>query len=77
MAAKFKKTVIETLFTFISFFRVIMQMPHGSCKYNPSCSDYTKEAFEKLPIYKAIFKSAIRLIKCNPLSKGGFDPVVK
>ncbi len=77
MAAGFRKTIISTIFTMFSFFRVIMFMPHGSCRYNPSCTEYTKEAFLKLPLYKAILKTIYRLIRCNPLSKGGYDPVIK
>jgi putative membrane protein insertion efficiency factor len=50
-------------------------MPEGTCKYIPSCSNYAKEAIEKYNIIKAIIKIFIRVIKCNPFSKGGFDPV--
>jgi putative membrane protein insertion efficiency factor len=55
--------------------KAIFLMPSGSCKYYPTCSNYAKEAFEKYNIIKAIIKIIIRILKCNPLSKGGFDPV--
>lgn len=77
MASDFKKSIIASIFTFFSFFRVLLFMPHGSCKYSPSCTEYSKEAFLKLPIHIAIIKTMYRLIRCNPFSKGGYDPIIK
>ncbi len=45
------------------------------CKYNPSCSDYTYEAVEKYGVIKGLLKGLYRIIRCNPFSKGGYDPV--
>ena len=45
------------------------------CKYYPSCSNYALEAFEKFNFFKALFLTIYRLIRCNPFSKGGYDPV--
>ena len=47
--------------------------PH--CKYRPTCSQYSKEAFMKFNFIFALLISIYRLIRCNPLSKGGYDPV--
>ena len=44
------------------------------CKYYPSCSQYTYEAIKKYNIV-GIFLGAWRVIRCNPLSDGGVDPV--
>lgn len=46
-----------------------------SCKYSPTCSQYTVEAIEKYGVLKGGFLGAWRLLRCNPFSKGGFDPV--
>ena len=47
---------------------------HGiNCKYYPSCSEYMKQAIEKYGCLKGIFLGIIRLLKCNPFSKGGVD----
>jgi putative membrane protein insertion efficiency factor len=59
----------------IKLTKTIFFMPSGSCRYIPTCSNYAKEAIEKYNIFKAIIKITIRVIKCNPLSKGGYDPV--
>lgn len=45
------------------------------CKYYPSCSEYSKQAIEKYGICKGLFLSLKRFFKCNPFSKGGYDPV--
>ncbi|MBQ9181193.1 MAG: membrane protein insertion efficiency factor YidD [Bacilli bacterium] len=48
---------------------------HNNCKYIPSCSQYAKEAIEIHGSFIGIFLAIKRILKCNPLSKGGYDPV--
>ena len=45
------------------------------CKYYPTCSEYAKQAIEKYGTIKGGFLSVKRIIKCNPFSKGGYDPL--
>lgn len=45
------------------------------CRYVPSCSHYAKGCYEKFNFFKASFLSLWRLLRCNPFSKGGLDPV--
>ena len=45
------------------------------CKYYPTCSEYTKQAIEKYGILKGIILGTVRIFKCNPFSKGGYDPL--
>lgn len=45
------------------------------CRYTPSCSEYAKQAIEKYGPTKGMAMAASRLLRCNPLSKGGDDPV--
>lgn len=49
--------------------------PHGYCKFYPTCSQYSYDAINKYGVIKGSFKSANRVMRCNPWSKGGFDPV--
>jgi putative membrane protein insertion efficiency factor len=48
---------------------------HYGCRFFPSCSQYTYEAIEKYGIGKGCMLGAKRIIRCNPMGKGGFDPV--
>lgn len=45
------------------------------CRFQPSCSEYSYQAIEKHGLLKGIPLSLKRIIKCNPLNKGGYDPV--
>jgi putative membrane protein insertion efficiency factor len=45
------------------------------CKYYPSCSNYTLEAIKVHGPLKGVALGAWRLLRCNPFSNGGFDPV--
>ena len=45
------------------------------CKFYPTCSEYSLQAFEKYGFLKGIFLSLKRIIKCNPFNKGGYDPL--
>ncbi len=47
--------------------------PH--CRYVPTCSEYAREALEKYGFVKGSYLAARRLLRCNPFSKGGYDPV--
>ena len=48
--------------------------PH-SCRFQPTCSHYACEAIEKYGIAKGSWLAFKRIIRCNPWSKGGYDPV--
>ena len=48
---------------------------HNSCRFQPRCSDYTYQAIQKYGILLGIFKGTIRILKCNPLNKSGYDPI--
>lgn len=49
--------------------------PHGYCKYHPTCSEYGHQAIGKYGIIKGGIMTIWRIIRCNPFSKGGSDPV--
>ncbi|MBQ8983492.1 MAG: membrane protein insertion efficiency factor YidD [Lachnospiraceae bacterium] len=48
---------------------------HGTCKYYPTCSQYAMEAIEKYGAGKGTLLAVWRILRCNPFSKGGYDPV--
>ena len=45
------------------------------CKYEPTCSEYAKQAIKKYGTKKGSILTAKRLLRCNPFSKGGYDPL--
>ena len=45
------------------------------CKFHPTCSEYTKQAIEKYGFFKGSILGIVRILKCNPFSKGGYDPL--
>lgn len=46
-----------------------------TCKYIPTCSEYGIEAIEKYGALKGGLLTVWRILRCNPFSKGGYDPV--
>jgi uncharacterized protein len=46
-----------------------------SCRYEPSCSLYTVQAIEKYGVLKGLFMGTLRVLRCHPFARGGFDPV--
>lgn len=47
------------------------------CKYYPTCSSYAKECYENYNFFYATILSMWRILRCNPFSKGGYDPIPK
>ena len=45
------------------------------CKYYPSCSEYAAQAIERYGILRGLVLAGWRLLRCNPFSHGGYDPV--
>ena len=46
-----------------------------SCKYHPSCSQYAVDALRSFGIWRGSVLSLWRIVRCNPFSDGGYDPV--
>ena len=45
------------------------------CKYYPSCSEYAAQAISRFGILRGLVLAVWRLLRCNPFSHGGYDPV--
>lgn len=49
--------------------------PYGFCRFTPSCSQYTYEAIDRYGFFIGGFLGFWRILRCNPCSHGGKDPV--
>ncbi|MBA7650657.1 putative membrane protein insertion efficiency factor [subsurface metagenome] len=45
------------------------------CRYYPTCSSYAVNAFKRKGFFKGLILSIWRILRCNPFSPGGYDPV--
>jgi len=55
--------------------RAISPILGPSCKYRPTCSEYFIQAVKKRGILRGGLMGIWRILRCNPFSKGGYDPV--
>jgi hypothetical protein len=55
--------------------KFISPLKPPTCIYTPTCSEYTYQAVQKFGIFKGLFLGFKRILKCNPLHEGGYDPV--
>lgn len=62
----------------IGFIRIYQMLPfnsHSNCKFIPTCSNYGIEAITKYGAFKGSILTIKRILRCNPFSKGGIEPV--
>jgi len=81
---KLNQKIQKILITLIKFYQKTFSFdhgplrhlyPHGFCRFYPSCSQYAIESIAKYGIIRGSVRSAWRLLRCNPFSAGGSDPV--
>ena len=66
----------KILITMIRFYqRYLSPLKSTKCPYIPSCSSYGLEAIQKYGAFKGGILALWRILRCNPFSKGGYDPV--
>lgn len=73
---KISKLLALPFITLIRLYRIFISPLLGSnCRHTPTCSEYGIIALKKYGVFKGTFLTAKRIIKCNSLFKGGYDPV--
>ena len=59
----------------VGYQRFISPLLGPVCRYEPSCSEYTRQAVEKYGVARGMWMGIRRVARCHPLHKGGYDPV--
>lgn len=71
-------TMKERSLKFIEYYQTTLSKrkpKNFKCPYQPSCSEYTKQAITKYGAFKGWRMGIWRILRCNPRTKGGYDPV--
>lgn len=59
----------------ISVYQKISKYTPASCRFTPTCSEYTRQAIVKYGVLKGTWLGLKRVSKCHPWHDGGYDPV--
>ena len=71
-----KKIVKFILILFIKIYQItISPFFSATCRYTPTCSQYTVEAIEKHGVFRGFYLAIKRILSCNPWGGDGYDPV--
>lgn len=74
---KLRRTVFKPFIKMLCMRLIIFYqkyLSHHTCLYEPTCSEYTLRSINNHGVIVGIILGSWRLLRCNPLSKGGFDP---
>jgi len=69
------KPVKKLAIRLIELYQKSTSNKNPTCRYHPTCSNYAKQAYQKRNFFIASILSFWRILRCNPFSKGGYDPV--
>jgi putative membrane protein insertion efficiency factor len=70
------KTSIRLIIALIRFYqRYLSPFTGTSCRFYPSCSEYSLQSFVKHGLLTGLYLTVVRIAKCHPFHPGGYDPV--
>ena len=62
--------------SFIRLYQLTLSSLVGNyCRFQPTCSEYAREAYRKYGFFKGTRLTIGRLLRCHPWARGGYDPV--
>lgn len=79
-----KLTIVNKISTFLSklciysvrgYQKYLSPLKGPTCRFYPTCSQYSIEAFKKYGFLKGLYLSIRRILKCHPFHPGGYDPL--
>lgn len=68
----------KIMILFIRFYQRIISryiLTGKNCRFYPTCSEYSIQAYEKYGFFKGSFLTIKRILRCNPFHEGGYDPL--
>ena len=72
--------VVSMKYLLVGFIKIYQMLPlssHSACRFKPTCSEYAIEAIKEWGSIKGTYLAIKRILRCNPTSKIGYDPVPK
>lgn len=69
------KTLMILIIRFYQKFISKYILTGNNCRFYPTCSQYSLEAYQKYGFFKATFLTIYRILRCNPFNQGGYDPL--
>lgn len=70
----FSDFIVKLLIALVDLYKMTLsRYLGGNCRFVPSCSDYAILALKKYGALKGTFLALLRILRCNPLFKGGYD----
>ncbi len=76
LKATVRKVAIFPFVALIMFYRkCISPYTPSACRFTPTCSQYALEAFRKHGVFKGLYLTVRRLLRCHPWGGSGYDPV--
>jgi len=60
----------------VRFYQLTFSSLVGNCcRFQPTCSEYARQAYQKYGLFKGTWLTVKRLLRCHPWAKGGYDPL--
>jgi len=68
--------LVKLCICLVKFYRKFISPLKGpTCRFYPTCSQYSIEAFKKYGLIKGMYLTVRRVLKCHPFHPGGYDPL--
>jgi uncharacterized protein len=76
LARAISRTIVLFLLAMLRAYQLALSPALGpACRFEPSCSEYTRQAIERHGAVIGLWRGAGRLLRCHPFHPGGWDPV--
>ncbi|OQA61922.1 MAG: putative membrane protein insertion efficiency factor [Candidatus Atribacteria bacterium ADurb.Bin276] len=76
MVVKIRDFLVNVIDRILNFYQIFISpsLP-SSCRFEPTCSQYARDAIRKYGVLKGGIMALWRILRCHPYSRGGYDPV--